>query len=173
MNSLSPLVAWLLVFGTVGVAAVFAVQQFRTFTALPDLPPEDVAYHRAQARRRLVGCALLVVIAALIAGSFLSGLEDRVEQLGNDIRAKADAGDRQLAPEQEQLKTTYALYWIGVLLLLLALVIVAAVDLFAIRRFGARHMKKLRAERKEMIEREVAAYRRERARRNGTNGPAG
>lgn len=167
MNSLSPLVAWLLVIGIVGAATFLAVQQFRARASLPfELSSDDAAYFRAQFVRRLVGCVLLLIIAAMIAGAYVSGLEARAEQIGDVLRADA-GGDRQPTPEQKQFQSLYAGYWIGVLLLLLAVVIVAALDLYAIRRYGSRHLKQIRDDRRAMIEREIANYRRERGRRNG------
>ncbi|MFO0807100.1 MAG: hypothetical protein U0746_00590 [Gemmataceae bacterium] len=173
MNSLSPLVAWLLVTGTFAIGVVFSVQQWRCLRSLPgqtDLSLDDATYLRRQAYRRLVGCGLLFAIATMIAGSYIGGLEERADRLGNELRAKAEAGDRDRTPEQDDFKRTYASYWIAVLLLLFALLVVAAIDLYAIRRFSARHMKRIRDDRKAMIEQELAAYRRERARRNGSNG---
>lgn len=166
MNSLSPLVAWLLVLGTTAAAAFLAVQQFRARAALPgDLSADDAAYFRAQFVRRLVGCALLLAVAGMIAGAYVGGLEARAEKLGDEFRGAG--GDRVATPEQRQFQRLYATYWIVVLLLLFAVVMVAALDLYAIRRYGARHLQQIRDDRRAMLEREIANVRRERARRNG------
>ncbi len=174
MTSLSPLVAWLLVLGTAGVATFFAVQQFRVRATLPtNLTPDDATYFRNQFIRRLIGCALLLAIATMIAGAYVSGLEARAERFGDEMQAKADAGNREPTPEQQQFRRTYAAFWIAVLLLLFAVLMVAAIDLYAIRRYGARHLKQIRDDRRAMLESELANYRRERTRRNGSGGPGG
>ena len=60
----------------------------------------------------------------------------------------------------------YTIVWIIFLLLLLALVILAAVDIWFTRRFSLRQRRKILAERREMLEREVARLR-ERRNENG------
>ncbi len=167
MNSLSPLIAWLIVLFVLGVAAYFARQQVQTLrhSRREDLSPEDRRYFRRQVWRRLFGCALLVAIAVLIALSYVTGQEERIDALGDQIQAQVAAGERQLQPEQAALRRFYAWYWITVLLLLLALIGVATVDMLAIRRYGLRHFRKIRDDRRAMLEQHLAELRRERRQR--------
>ena len=72
-----------------------------------------------------------------------------------------------MTPEQEQAKQFFAYYWIAVLLQLLVLIILVAFELGAIRRYAARHSRQIRDDRRTMLERELAALRRE---RRGTPG---
>ncbi len=162
---MAPLVAWLLVLLTLVVAGVFAWQQVHTLRGLgrrTDLSLEDGTYFRRQAWRRLVGCGLLVAIAAMISVWFLSGQHERIDRVGDDIQARRAAGAVELTPEQEHAKRFFAFYWIAVLLLLLALLILMAVDLNAIRRYAARHSRQIRDDRRAMLERELSTLRRQR-----------
>lgn len=169
MESISPLVAWLLVVACIAAAAFFARQQFQTLKRLStqtDLSPEDRRYFRRQAVRRLIGCGLLVAIGALIGGSYVSGQEEWVDRLGQP-KAAADAPAPPPDPDLQHRKRVYLWYWAAVLVLLLALVVVAAIDYFAIRGYGARHMRRIYDDRKAMLEQELAELRRARGYRNG------
>ena len=158
MDSIEPLIAWLLVAACVGAAGIFGWQQVATLRRLraePDMPTDDRTYFRRQAIRRLIGCGLLVAIGGLIAGSYVSGQEAWVAELKTPS-PKVDPAAPPPDPDVQQRKRAYVWYWIAVLLLLLALVIVAALDFLAIRGFGARHLRRLYADRKAMLERELA-----------------
>jgi H+/Cl- antiporter ClcA len=169
VNSVSPFLAWLLVVVTIGVAVFFAWQQFRSLAWLradPDLSDEDQRYFRKQAIRRLVGCGLLVAVGGMIAAYYLSGLDDWTTRVGEQVAEKgADVVKND--PEVQRMKDVFRWYAIIVLLLLLALVIVAALDYWAIRGYGARHMKQISSDRKAMLERELAELRKARGYRNG------
>jgi hypothetical protein len=69
-------------------------------------------------------------------------------------------------PEQEQFVRLYSLYWIVFLLVLLAVVLLAGVDFFAIRSYGQRQLRRIRADRRAMLEGELARLR---SQRNGHN----
>ena len=70
-------------------------------------------------------------------------------------------------PAEEEFTRIYAIYWGIVLLLLLAIVILAGIDFFAIRRFGLRHYRQIQADRRAMIEGELSRIR---SQRNGHRG---
>jgi uncharacterized membrane protein YjgN (DUF898 family) len=163
MNSISPLVAGVIVAVTLGIAALFGWQQIRSLRWLgtdPELSDEDRRYFRRQAYRRLAGCGLLVAIGLLIGGYYVSGLDDWANQL-----AAKNAATPQ--DESAQARRLFAIYLIVVLMLLLALVIVAALDYWAIRGYGLRHLKQIHSDRKAMLEDELSKLRHARGQRNG------
>lgn len=165
MNAIAPLIAWLLVLVTLAVAAIFARQQIRTLRTLPkhtDMAPEDQRYFRRQAWRRLVGCALLAAVAGMMSGWYISDQDGGIDKLGDEVQAQHAAGEHNLTPEQEYAKRFYVYYVGTMLLLLLGLLMLAAVDLYAIRCYARRHSQKIRDDRRAMLERELAALRRER-----------
>jgi hypothetical protein len=162
-----------IVFGTLLVAVLlflslfYAWRQVRALRALrqaPELPPEEARYERTKAWRRLVSCGLTLALAALLAG-LLTFLEDRAQELA-DRREAVAAGEEPppLTPEERALARRWLWGWIVLLLVLLAVVLLAAVDLWATRRFGLRQYRKIQADRRAMIERQVSRLR---GQRNG------
>ena len=98
----------------------------------------------------------MLAMAALLAWAVLV--------VGEQAQNVADRGLAVNTPEVHQFVRIYTVVWIVFLLLLLALVILAAVDIWFTRRFSLRQRRKILAERREMLEREVARLR---ERRNG------
>lgn len=149
-----------LVLVLLGLAGYFGWRQRQVLQNLKlqtDLPDADRRYVRNQAWRRLASSALMVAVALLMAGSFLSGLEDQATEL-------AARADPHLTPEQSRLARFWGAYWIVVLLLVLGILFLAAWDVLAIRRYGLRHRRQIQADRREMIEQQIAIYR---SQRNG------
>lgn len=169
MNTLAPLLAWILVVITIGIAIYFGRQQFNTLTWLrtrPELSETDRLYFRRQSYRRLVGCMLLVAIGILIAAFFVSGLDEWTTKMGQIIDEKG-VEVAKLDPEVQRMKNVFRWYIIVLMLLLLALVIVAGIDYWAIRKYGNRHLDQIKSDRRAMIEQELAELRRAKGNRNG------
>jgi hypothetical protein len=127
------------------LAAVFTWRQKRSLRALRELTslsPEDHRYHRNQAWRRIAYAVLMVGCVALIIGWFF--LE---EQLNKSLEL-------------------FTLYWITVLLLVLAMILLAVFDFWAIARFGIRHHRQIQEDRRAMLESHAARLR---SQRNGHN----
>jgi hypothetical protein len=102
---------------------------------------------------------LLIAILLVVAQVWL---EDPAQRL-------ADARDRTDPPpaftqEEKDLARLWLLTWIGILLLLFAVIVLAFFDLWSIRRYGRRQLRKLQDDRQAMIARQL---RRLRAERNG------
>jgi hypothetical protein len=126
-----------------GLAGFFAWRQMRALQALRTqeaLSREDRRYHRSQAWRRIAGSVIMALCAGLIIGWFF--LEDWLKQ-----SAKLSV-----------------LYWSTCLLLVLAIILLAAVDFWAIARYGLRHHRQLQADRQAMLESHAARLR---SQRNG------
>jgi hypothetical protein len=146
-------------------AVLFARQPLRYLFATPrdeSQPREDQVYHRRQAWRRIAGCVLLSSIAVMISVWFLTGQHERIDKVGDEIQARRAAGDVGLTPEQEGAKQFFAYYWIAILVQLFALVLLGVFEMGAIRRYAIRHSRQIRDDRRAMLERELAALRRER-----------
>ena len=100
-------------------------------------PAEDRRHYSGQFYRRAVGSSLLV--AAGVAIFIGQGVLDWNES-----------------------PRLYAWLWTGVLLGLLGIVSLAGADILAIQRYARRQRRKLSADRREMIERQLEQYRAER-----------
>ena len=150
----------------VAMAGYFAWRQGRTLQSLrdtPDMPAEERRYLRNQAWRRLVCSGLMVVLAILLAAHF--SLEGPVNELVAKGEANRAAGEkRPLDANEKQFVDFYRNFWALVLLVLLAIICLAAVDYFAIRRFGKHQYRKIQADRRAMIEGELTRLR---SQRNG------
>lgn len=163
------LIAYLIAAGMAALALGFGWQQRETLRRLRgqvEVSAEERAYLHTQAWLRLACCAFMLVLAGLVAGAYASGMEARAADLGKSLQAQRERGVEQpvLTPDEQTFRKFYGGYWIGVLLLLLLTVILASADIWLIRRFHRRTMRKLDAARREMIEEQVAVLR---SRRNG------
>jgi hypothetical protein len=160
----------LIVLVTLGVAAVFVRQQARTIRRLAsesDIPAADRVYYRRQVWRRLIGCVLLVAVAAMMTFWYVYRLDARIDELGDTLKAQRAAGDHRLTQEQDDARRFYVYYVSTMLLLLMAVVILAGVEMAAIRRYAARNLRQIRDDRREMLRRELTALREERSRGGG------
>lgn len=158
------LYAFLIVVILLALAVFFGVRQvrlLRTLVGHPELAAEDRVYHRRQAWRRLMGCGLMVLFAAMLAGWYVFGLNQRAEELRAEGRAAAGAG---FTEEQQRYVNLFSTYWMIATLVLVIMVCLALVDLWAIRRYGLRHLRQIQSDRRAMLEQEMANLR---SQRNG------
>src|SRR5437588_12954480 len=103
----------------------------------------------------------MVVLAGLLAWSFV--LEGPARELVAQGEAAHGRGEKpELNPEQRQIYGQFSRHWLITLLVLLAVISLAAVDFFAIRRYGQRHYRQIQADRRAMIEAELTRLRSER-----------
>ena len=163
MNTAELTFGSLLVVVLLALAGYFAwqeVQELRRLRLPGGPPPDEARYIYRRAWRRLFCSGLLVVFAGLLIGTYF--LEMPLQQLIN----QKQAGDTEFSREQQDFLTLYRVYWIVALLVLLAIIATAGIDLWVLRRFSLREHRKIQADRRAMIEREVALIRRQ---RNGQN----
>jgi hypothetical protein len=197
-----------LVAALMSLSLYYGFRQMRALRRLRrlDLPREEDHYYRSQARRRLVGSALMFVMAWLLTGVMLY-LEEPAQQLADQRDAQEAGADLLtgrthviaqvvaaqglglpsvgtagfpqvivasrvasldapavplLTPDERFFLRIYGGAWIGILLALLALVLLAAVDVWSTRRYGLRAQRKIQDDRRAMIARQVARLRQER-----------
>jgi hypothetical protein len=112
-------------------------------------------YLRRQAWRRLVSSGLMLLLAVLLTGAMLY-LEGPAQQLADQGPEVAEL------PAHRPFIRLWGYYWIVFLLVLLALVVLAGIDFWAIRRFGLGELKRLQEDRRAMIARQTALLRQRR-----------
>ncbi len=159
MDPLPLILAWLLVALLAGIAGGFGWLQVQTLrrSAGPEMSASDRSYFRAQAWRRLASCGLLGSIAVTIATAMFSGLMAEAAALGQTLSEERSLhGSVTLTPEQRRLGEAFVMTWGLVLLLLMAAVGIAAVDMLAIRSYGRRHLEAIRRERRAALTRSEA-----------------
>ncbi|HMO35993.1 MAG TPA: hypothetical protein PKA06_08120 [Gemmatales bacterium] len=151
-------VAWIVVGISTLVAVGLGYRQWKARAWLKQhratLSPDDVAYHTWSIRRRLLGCFLLLLLAAMLAGIYLfpiaSGL-DELMALGENAKNTG----QKLSAEQRAFLYNAMSYVAGVLLVLMGIFFVAGWDIMAIRRYGIRHRQRIRDDRRAMLERQL------------------
>jgi hypothetical protein len=153
-----------------GVSFFFAWRQFVELRRLrdgPPLPAAEMRQQRGQVYRRLVTCGLLALLALLLAGAQLF-LEERADKLIDEqkAQAQADGTEPDLTPEQQNFARIYGVYWMVCLVILMAVVVLAGLDLWQTRRRGLRERRKLLDDQRGMLRREITRLRREREERN-------
>jgi cell division protein FtsB len=147
------------------VAILYTVRQIRVLRRLraaEEMPQEERGYLASRARRRLLMSALLFVLGAMLAVDLIY-LEVPAQQLaGERERLKQQSETPPLDAEQRLFARVYGGFFIFFLLVLMIVVLLAALDYWATRRYGLHQHRKLSADRRAMIEREIARLRQER-----------
>jgi hypothetical protein len=159
-----------ILFGVVIVAVTGAVgayyawrqaQALRRLRVDASLADDERQFQRNQAWRRLVGAVLLLLCAILFVGVlFLEGPAAELVRQGGD--AVAHGEQPQMDAAQKDFLRLYGGYVIVLLLLVLGLLGIAGYEIFAIRRYSVRHLRRIQDERRAMIAHETARLRRER-----------
>jgi hypothetical protein len=137
-----------------GPQQLLALRRLRTDR---DLPEEERRFEKRRAWWRMINSVLTLALAILIAGALLF-LETPAQRLADQGIGEA----KTITPGERDFLRVYGWYWVTTLLVLLAVVLLAAWDLFATRRWGLREKRKLNAERRAMLERQVNRLRQER-----------
>jgi hypothetical protein len=141
------------------VAAYYAWRQLATLRRLrqdANLSALDRRYLWQQALRRLCNSGLMLVFAALLLGGFF---------IQQPLPVDENAAPLLRSAAENQLRL-YTGYWIGTLLVMLAFLGLAVVDLWATARYGFRHHKELEQDRRAMLEEEATRIRRWRQQMN-------
>ncbi|HTU17521.1 MAG TPA: hypothetical protein VMG10_05610 [Gemmataceae bacterium] len=134
----------------------------RRLRAAEEMGLEERAYLHSRARRRIVSSILLLLLGVMLAGALVY-LEAPAQRLADAQAAKEQQGDTTpLSPEQKPFARLYTAFWILFLLILMAVIFLAALDFWATRRYGMYQHRKIVADRRAMIEREVSRLRQER-----------
>ncbi|MER3416155.1 MAG: hypothetical protein C4297_08110 [Gemmataceae bacterium] len=147
------------------LASVFGYRQVVVWrrSRSADTDEADRSYLRRQAVRRWVGCALMVVLAGLLVGLFSLGIVERLDRL-REVVLEARRAGREVPPldEADQRFLRLGLAYLGIIVaVVLALFVLVWLDLAAIRSYGLRHRKQIQSDRRAMLERELAAWRRQ------------
>lgn len=138
------------------------IMALRRLRAVEEMALEERTYLHSRARRRMVTSILLLLLGVMLAGGMVY-LEEPAQRLADNQAAKEQSGDTTpLDPEQKLFARLYGAFWILFLLVLMAVIFLAALDYWATRRYGLHQHRKIIADRRAMIEREVSRLRRER-----------
>jgi di/tricarboxylate transporter len=140
----------------VGLAGVLAWRQWllgRWLRNQEQLRPEEKAHFRGRLFRRWLGVGLLVILAVQMGGLFGRNILADLDRLV-DKGPAAKAAGLKLTPAEEAFVRATMSYIGGMALVLLALLALALWDALAVRRWGNMLMRRLRADRQAMMERQ-------------------
>jgi hypothetical protein len=129
--------------GVYGWRQVLLLRRLRAGT---ELSADEARWRRGQAWRRLVGSGLMLTLAAALALTL----------------AFLDRTAEQIVAQGREFTLLWSAAWIGVLVLLMALVLLAALDLWSTRRFTVQQLRRLQDARRAVIQEEIDRRRRER-----------
>ncbi len=151
----------------VGLAVYYGrlqLLELRRLRLLQDiLPDEEARYERRKSYRRLITSALLLVLGVLLI--VLLTYERPAQQIVEVRKMLADP-DTPFTEEQREFLRPWLWTWLSFLVVLMAVIVLAGLDLMSTRLFAIRQFRKLQADRRAMIERETQRMRQQ---RNGLN----
>jgi hypothetical protein len=142
-----------------GVRQIVALRRLR---AAEEMPLEERDYLRRRAWRRLLSSLLLLLLGAMLTVDLLF-LEVPAQELADQREQLRQQGDTSpLNAEQRLFARRYGSFFVLFLLVLMVVVFLAALDYWATRRYGLGQHRKLLADRRAMIERELTRLRQQR-----------
>lgn len=159
-----------------GLIALFAVltvrRQFQNLGRLKresHIPSDEHHFIRKQAWRRILNGGFLLVLAGLLAGTYLSGTERQATELAAK-RAKekeqAEAtGQRQpdMTEDEKRFVRFWGGLWITILIFVFLTFSVAIVDIWATRRYAWQQLQRMRDDHRTLLERDLAVLRQQKA----------
>lgn len=144
-----------------GSAAVFGYLQLRALARLrddPDMPDDERSFERWRALRRLAGCALLAFMGVVLTVQLVY-TEAPAEEMAQKRGQFPPDEKPEPTDEEKEFIREWGWNWVAFMLALLVLVVLTAIDLFANWGRAVQLMRRLREERRAMIEEETARIR--------------
>ena len=139
----------------VAIAAVSLRYQVRTWRRLRSsevIPSDDRKYLRGVCQRRTINGVLLLVLAGMLAGAYLSGGQQELNRIAGLPLEDRTAEDRDFTK-------SWAIYWIVFLVLLFAVIVIAVADYTATSLYARQQLRRIRNEQRTLLERDLAVYR--------------
>ncbi|GIW82298.1 MAG: hypothetical protein KatS3mg105_4105 [Gemmatales bacterium] len=171
MIHLESIVASAIILFVVVFGGYFGWKQWKNLRRLrvpAGLDADERRYQIRQSARRLATCVLMVALGAMIAGSYLTGLNNRASTLRQaEEDAANDAEATAARAAQRRYLNFLSIYWICALIMIFAMMCLALFDLLEIRRFGLRRLSQMRTEQHEAIIKEAANWRKRQEEQNG------
>lgn len=151
------------------IGAITANRQRQTLQRLRSerfVPADDRTYLRGQIRRRLCTSAVLLLLGGLIGGYYLSGMDDRANEIGNRkqkaeeaLAAGKDPPPNPAEADDRRFAKFLAWYWIAVLVLVFVVACLAVLDFWATRIYWMARYREIKADHETKLQRDLAVYR--------------
>jgi hypothetical protein len=144
-----------------GLAGYFGRRQLRSLrgsTGPDELGSGDRRYLRTQAYRRLFCSFLMVVFAGMLIGWLF--LDARRAEFAEELKvARETDPDVKQSSEYEDFARLFTVYFMVTFLVLAVMISIAAIDFWAIARYGLSQHRRLQADRRALFEEHVARRR--------------
>jgi hypothetical protein len=127
-------------------------QRLRTET----LASDDRRYLRGVCQRRTLNAILMLALAAMLAGAYLSGGQQELNRIAM-LKHQDPPADR--TPEDDEFVKSWIIYWIIVLGLLFFVLVIAMADYVAIGLYGRQQLQRIKHEQRDLLERDLAMIR--------------
>lgn len=141
-----------------GIAIVSLRYQLRTWRRLrtESLASDDRRYLRGVCQRRTLNGVLLLILAGMLSGAYLSGGQQELNRIAG-LKLQEPPGER--TPEDDAFIKSWAIYWIVVLVVLFAVIVIAVADYTATSLYARQQFRRIRQEQRTLLERDLAVYR--------------
>jgi hypothetical protein len=151
-----------------GLAGYFGWRQVRALsgrTAPDELGSDDRRYLRKQAVRRLFCSLLMVVFAGMLVGWLF--LDARRVEYEEELKVTRQTNpDAKPSEEYHDFARLFTVYFMVTFLMLAVMLAAAAIDFWAIARYGLSQHRRLQADRRALLEEHATRRRQE---RNGSH----
>src|SRR3954452_19528934 len=136
-----------------GIALVSLRYQVRNWRRLrsESLASDDRRYLRGLAQRRTLNAVLLLALATMLAGAYLSGGQQELNRIAG-LPAQDPPGEQ--TPEDKEFVKSWAIYWMVVLGLLFFVIVSAAPDYTAPSLYARQQLRRIRDEQRTLLERD-------------------
>jgi hypothetical protein len=145
----------------------FQLRAQRELRERKHVPSDEFAFLRGRYRRRLAVSVLFVLVGVMLAGWYLSGMEGRVDAMGEKQPTDPEGEKKEMTPEQKQLMRMWAGFWTTVSLLVLMLIGFAIHDGLATRRYWLKIYREMREEHNSQLRRDLAVYKQQKDQQRG------
>jgi hypothetical protein len=158
----------------VGILSGFAqLRSQRELRERKHVPSDEFAYLKGRYRRRFFVSVLFVLVGAMIAGAYLSGMEARADDLGEKKPSDAEGEKKEMTPEQKSFVRIWAAYWVTVAAVALLLIGIALYDAIATRVYWLKIYREMREEHNSQLRRDLAVYKQQKEHPRGGGGNYG
>jgi hypothetical protein len=138
-----------------GVSLRYQVRNWRRLRA-ESLASDDRRYLRGLAQRRTINAVLLLILAGMLAGAYLSGGQQEFNRIAG-LKFLDPPAER--TPEETEFVKWWAIYWSSFLILLFFTVVIAVADYTATSLYARQQLKRIRNEQRTLLERDLAVIR--------------
>ena len=155
----------LLLAGALAILAIYSFRyQLQNFRKLRSqtLASDERRYLRGQTQRRSFNALLMLILAGLLAGAYLSGMQQHLEQRIQDIPQQREAGQPP-TEDDRQFVRSWSIYWLVAIAIVFTIMVIAIVDYVATTLYGRQQLRLMQNEHRTLLERDLAFLRQQKA----------